>query len=88
MRDKLPLRPKKEERGIINLDGSEENGTHWVCYVKTNKDVSYFDSFGNLLPPKEFLQYMKGCNILYNRHQYQTYGTIICGHLCLLYLCI
>lgn len=88
MRDNLPSKPWKYERGIINLDGSTGDGTHWVCYTKNNKNVIYFDSFGNLCPPQEFLHYMKGCNISYNRDVYQSYGTIICGHLCLLFLCI
>jgi hypothetical protein len=88
MRDNLPRKPYKYERGIINLDGSTGEGTHWVCYIKENKDVHYFDSFGNLLPPKEFLKYVKNCNVYYNRKNYQSYNTVICGHLCLLYLCL
>jgi hypothetical protein len=88
MRDGLPSKPWKRERGIINLDGSTGFGTHWVCYNKVDSCVTYFDSFGNLFPPQEFVHYMKNCNISYNRDNYQSYGTVICGHLCLLFLCI
>jgi hypothetical protein len=88
MRDNLPKKPWKKERGIINLDGSSGPGTHWVCYNKINNVVNFFDSFGNLQPPQEFLKYMKDCEVFYNRDNYQSYGTIICGHLCLLFLSI
>lgn len=88
MRDKLPKIPWKNECSIINLDGSSGAGTHWVCYRKINKNVEYFDSFGNLQPPAEFIYYMKNCNIKYNRKNYQSYNTVVCGHLCLGFLCI
>lgn len=87
MRDSLPLTPWLRECGIINLDGSTGPGTHWIVYRKVLNNVYYFDSFGNLLPTVEFLHYMKNCNVFYNRKSYQTYDSIICGHLCLLYLC-
>ncbi|KAE9522568.1 hypothetical protein AGLY_017038 [Aphis glycines] len=36
-RDKLPVRPKHLESGIINLDTSNSTGTHWVAYKKIGK---------------------------------------------------
>lgn len=35
MRDDLPLKIRKNECGIVNLDISSGPGTHWTAYVKT-----------------------------------------------------
>jgi len=62
MRDSLPKSSCREESGIINLDDSSSNGTHWVAYKKNKKSIHYLDSFGNLQPPKEIVKYL-GNNI-------------------------
>lgn len=86
MTDSLPLQPNKNECGILNLDSSSGNGTHWTAYFKKgSKRIIYFDSFGNLQPPKELVRYL-GSNIKYNEESFQTYDTFICGHLCLIFL--
>ena len=88
MRNELPKKgPRKNETAIVNLDDKNGPGTHWVAYKKKNRDVVYFDSFGNLKPPRELINYFGvGSNILYNHEQYQKYNTINCGHLCLQFL--
>lgn len=57
MKDNLPKRIKERECGIINLDSSKGPGTHWTAYVKKEKFILYFDSYGNLRPPKEIVKY-------------------------------
>ena len=86
MKDNLPTKPKYIECGIVNLDNSNNEGTHWVAYVKVDKYYEYFDSFGNLKPPLQMLSYFKNCNIFYNYLSYQSFNTVNCGHLCLKYL--
>ena len=86
MRDTLPKSPKQTESGVINLDRNIGFGTHWVAYKKIGNKVVYFDSFGNLKPPKEFVKYMKNVKISYNYDQYQNYGSTNCGHLALAFL--
>lgn len=85
MLDELPKRPRRNECGIINLDSSTGSGTHWVAYHKKGTNIEYFDSFGNLQPPKELLNYL-GDNIMYNYEAYQNYNSVNCGHLCLKFL--
>lgn len=86
MRDELPKEPYYEEYGIVNFDLSSGPGTHWTAYYKHNKQVIWFDSIGNILPPKEILKYFKNCEILYNNDNYQDFNTYICGHLCIIFL--
>jgi len=55
MRDLLPEAPKSRECGIVNLDNLR--ATHWGIKKKKN-DIHYFDSFGNLQPPREVVKYL------------------------------
>ena len=89
MRNTLPPGGvRRNESGIINLDNVEVLGTHWVAYVKRGCRAIYFDSFGNLRPPKELVQYLDkdAVKIEYNRTSYQKYNQSICGQLCLRFL--
>lgn len=85
MRDTLPKHPFQKECGIINLDISQNPGTHWVAYAKLNSYVEYFDSYGNLKPPKEFIRYI-GSKINYNYDNFQGRHSFNCGHLCIRFL--
>lgn len=90
MRDDLLhlTHPWRYETGIINLDESSGSGTHWVAYVKKNGLCEYFDSYGNLRPPQEFLNYMlkDDVTITYNYTNIQKDKKYNCGHLCLHFL--
>lgn len=86
MRNALPRKPLYSEKGIVNLDDQRGPGTHWVAYKKRGKTVYYYDSFGDLRPPNELVNYFKGCEIFYNYNREQAYDTYVCGHLCLKFL--
>lgn len=87
MRDTLPRRSNNRESAIVNLDIKENPGTHWVAYIKDGKFIHYFDSFGDLKPPKELVSYFgPHTKIIYNSEPYQTYNQWNCGHLCLGFL--
>src|SRR5436190_15175041 len=58
MRNTLPISGiRRNENGILNLDNFEGPGIYWVAYAKRGDRVVYFDSFGNLRPPKELVRY-------------------------------
>ena len=89
MRNTLPTSGvRRNESGIVNLDDATGPGTHWVAYAKRNNRVVYFDSFGNLRPPKELMRYFENgaTTIEYNRTSYQTYDQSFCGQMCLRFL--
>lgn len=85
MRDELPNCPYKRECGVVNLDISKNPGSHWVAYAKNNQYIEYFDSYGNLKPPKEIINYL-GCKVHYNYENIQGNHPFNCGHLCLKFL--
>jgi hypothetical protein len=87
MRDTLPERPWINESAIVNLDSIQGPGTHWIAYCKKQNTVYYFDSFGNLSPPLELINYFGNkIKIYYNYNNYQKFNTFICGQLCLIFL--
>ena len=85
MKDQLPDKIRKNESMIINLDNSIGQGTHWVGFLKKDKIINYFDSFG-VEPPIELLNYLKKFEVCYNVDQIQNFSDVICGHLCLNFL--
>lgn len=86
MKDRLPRNPRSVECGIVNLDDSINEGTHWVAYVKVKNYGEYFDSYGDLKPPKELVKYLNTKTLFYNYERFQHFNTVNCGHLCMLYL--
>lgn len=86
MRNSLPARPWTNEAGILNLDDIDGPGTHWTAYRKIGKKVIYFDSFGNIPPPKELIDYLTNCRIKYVRDSFQNFGQSNCGPLCIKFL--
>jgi len=57
MRNALPISGiYRNESGIVNLDNAKGPGIHWIAYAKRNNHVIYFDSFGNLRPPKDLVR--------------------------------
>lgn len=85
-RDNLPKKPYAIECGILNLDISSGDGSHWVAFYKNKDKVVYFDSFGDLPPPIELQHYFSQFKIVYNYSNYQDFNTFNCGHLCLEFL--
>ena len=58
MKDELSPKANKIECGIINLENSDKQGSHWVAYYKNNDKKYYFNSYGNAPPPKELVKYL------------------------------
>ena len=93
MRDTLPQRAYNKECGIVNLNTSNQEGSHWVAYLINGSQRIYFDSFGQVTPV-ELQKYLKtkaewNRNLLViqrNTDIVQHLNTHVCGHLCLFVL--
>ena len=83
MRDELNKNRKctNSECLVINIDHSNNQGTHWCCLFIKNGVSHYFDSFG-FSPPLEILDYCKGARY-YNSFKIQRNEEVICGHFCI-----
>ena len=79
LRDNLPVELKRMECGILNLDDTSGNGTHWVAWYGDNGKNYYFDG---IQPPNELKRYLRS-PIFYNTEQIQPKQEVFCAHLCL-----
>ena len=83
MKDELPKK-NQIECGIINLENSYQEGSHWTAYYKNKDKKYYFDSYEDAPPPKELVRYLGSKNLVYNNRRFQNYNDPpICVHLCL-----
>lgn len=85
-RENLPRKPLKYESFVLNLDDIENPGTHWVAVRKIDNVALYFDSYGDLPPPAELLNYLHNYDVYYNHRNFQNNYSVICGQLCLEFL--
>ena len=76
----------KDGAYIINLDEYSDIATHWVALYVRNNDVTYFDSFGVELIPKEIRMFINNKNIKTNIFRIQAYDSIICGYFCISFI--
>ena len=77
--------PKTIKKGayVINLDGYENIGTHWIALFVKPKYVVYFDRFGIEHIPKEIEHAVGNKEIKANIFRIQAYHSIMCGYFCI-----
>jgi hypothetical protein len=66
MKDALPQKCNEIECGIINLEITNQSGSHWVANYRNNDKKYYFDSYGKVPPPKELVNYPGTEDLFYN----------------------
>ena len=80
MRDELSkISSTKKNNIIMNLQTSEDDGSHWVCVFKSCVNNYYFDPYG-ILPTKEVYPYLDR-PFHYNKLQIQQDSMECCGQL-------
>src|SRR6266853_5994771 len=89
MKDELNKCIGRNECGIVNLQNSDQHGSHWINYYKKGIVKYYFDSYG-LDCPDNLLKYLKPTKnsspIICSTFIIQKFGTVICGQLCVFVL--
>ena len=85
--DLLPDILKPHQVYIVNLDTSEQEGSHWVCLQTFDapETITYFDSFGTA-PPLEMIPKLLSNvkNIVYSDIAVQSILSQYCGYHCLM----
>lgn len=84
--DRLPKKPRHQESGIVNLSLHSQPGTHWCAYKINGNIAIWFDSYGLLRPPKQFINYCKRRMIFYNHESFQSGNSTNCGQLCIKFI--
>ena len=78
-------KPTSNECLILNIDHSNNTGTHWTSLFIKNDIPFYFDSYG-FRPPLEVLDYCGRLNKsegYYHDYKIQKPDEVICGHYCI-----
>ena len=81
-RDNLP-KTMRNEAYVINLDEYSGIGTYWISLYVNKITVTYFDSFGVELIPKEIKNFINNKNIIANIFRIQVYDLVMCGYFCI-----
>ena len=85
LRDELTkIKKTNNECLVLNIDHSENDGTHWTALFIKNGISWYFDSYG-FDPPEEIKEYCKE-KLYSNTFKIQKFDEIICGHYCIFML--
>ena len=82
MRDEMK-ELKEDGFYIINLDSSDNNGTHWTSLYFHPLNSCYFDSYG-FVPPLEVEQKIKP--YIYNDADIQDFNSEACGYYALAFI--
>jgi len=89
MKDELNANNTKNGNYIINLQNSNQDGSHWCAFRKENKTVLYMDPFGIIMPNNDMLLFHKQFDsVFYSKFQIQDYKSSLCGLYCILFLFI
>ena len=72
---------------IINLQNSNENGSHWTSFIKDKNNIYYYDSFGVIFPENQYHIFFKNAdNIYYIDKHDQNIDSTSCGYWVLAFL--
>lgn len=83
-KDELADIKKKDGNYILNLNNSDQSGSHWTCFCIENNKTYYFDSFG-FPGPKELRRFNKE-EYFYSDKQIQNINSTVCGYYCIAFL--
>jgi hypothetical protein len=86
MKDEIP-NDLKEGNYIINLENSNQSGSHWTCFIKDKNNVYYYDSFGVVMPQNLFnIAVKNNLNLYYIDKHDQNIDSTSCGWWCIAFL--
>ena len=71
---------------IINLQNSNQPGSHWIALKKVNNIIFVFDSFGIAHLPIGIFKVFKISKIIINIYRIQDIASNLCGMFCVLFI--
>ena len=82
-KDQLKTNCRKNGYYILNLENSNQSGSHWCAFLKKDNYFLYFDSFGQP-PAKEVIEIIpKNSLYLRNNRIIQDWKSSACGYFCI-----
>ena len=77
---------KNNQSTIINLQDSNQVGSHWTCYRKRNDKIFYFDSYGVAYIPDVIKNQYPNHKFISNIYRIQSMDSNQCGRFCILFV--
>ena len=71
---------------IINLQNSNEPGSHWIALKRVKNSIFIFDSFGIGYLPVDIFKAFKNFKIITNIYRIQDISSNLCGMFCVLFI--
>ena len=71
---------------IINLQDSNQSGSHWIALKRVNNTIFVFDSFGIGYIPMDIFKIYKNYKIITNIYRIQDISSNLCGMFCILFI--
>ena len=71
---------------IINLQDSNQPGSHWIALKRVNNTIFVFDSFGIGYIPVGIFKVYKNHKIITNIYRIQDISSNLCGMFCILFI--
>ena len=71
---------------IINLQDSNQPGSHWITLKRVNNTIFVFDSFGIGYLPVDIFKVFKKLKIITNIYRIQDISNNVCGMFCVLFI--
>ena len=71
---------------IINLQNSNEPGSHWIALKRVKNTIFIFDSFGIGYLPMAIFKVYKNFKIIANIYRIQNISSNLCGMFCVLFI--
>ena len=84
-KDNVPVL-KNNQSTIMNLQDSNQDGSHWTCYRKRNDKIFYFESYGVAYIPDIIKNQYPNHKFICNIYRIQSMDSNQCGRYCILFV--
>ena len=84
-KDQIPL-IENNKSIIMNLQNSNQPGSHWIALKRVNNTLFVFDSFGIEYLPISVFKVFKNFKIITNIYRIQDISSNLCGLFCVLFI--
>ena len=77
---------KNNKSIIVNLQNSNQPGSHWIALKRVKNSIFIFDSFGIGYLPIGIFKVYKNYKIITNIYRIQDISSNLCGTFCVLFI--
>ena len=84
-KDNVPIL-KNNQSTIVNLQDSDQKGSHWISYNKIGNEIFYFDSYTIPFIPNVIKNSYPNHKFICNIYRVQSLDSVQCARFCILFV--